>query len=84
MFWVKVTPRYLFFWAKVTPSLGSQTPQILNFPKSHYLKVQNNYVKMSSAFLAYQCLKSLLKVTEVVTYFLGTKSPQGGVTLAQP
>ena len=38
---------------------------------------------MSSAFLAlYQCLKSLFKVTEVVTYFLGTKSPQ--VTLAQP
>ena len=40
---------------------------------------------MSSAFLAlYQCLKSLFEVTDVVTYFLGTKSPQVGVILAQP
>ena len=32
---------------------------------------------MSSASLAlYQCLKSLFKVTDAVTYFLGTKSPQ--------
>ena len=89
-------PKLIIFWAKVTSSLGSQTHQILNFitsvgsehlnfPKLHYLKVQNNYIKMSSAFLPlYQCLKSLFKVTEVVTYFLGTKSPQRGVTLAQP
>ena len=82
-------PKLIIFWAKVTPSLGSQTPQILNFirgstsagsehlnfPKLHYLKVENKYVKMSSAFLVfYQCLKYLFKVTEVVTYLLGTKS----------
>ena len=56
-------PKLIFFWAKVNPSLISQTPQILNFitsvgsehlnfPKLHYLKVPNNYVEMSSAFLA--------------------------------
>ena len=88
-------PKLIIFWAKVTPSSGSQTLQIsnfitsvgsehLNFPKLHSLEVQNYYVKMSSAFLAlYKCLKSLFKVTEVVTYFLGTIS-YGGVTLAQP
>ena len=53
-------PKLIIFWANVTPSLGSQTQILnfitsvgsehLNFPKSHYLKVQNNYVKMSSAF----------------------------------
>ena len=88
----------IIFWAKVTPSLGSQTPRIFKFQyfswfrtfkfpeiSLHCLKVQNNYVKMSSAFLAlYQCLKSFFKVTEVVTYILRKKSPQGGVTLAQP
>ena len=45
-------PKLIIFWAKVTPSSGSQTPQILNFitsvgsedlnfPKLHSLEVQN-------------------------------------------
>ena len=64
-------PKLIIFWAKVTPSLGSRTPQILNFitsvgsehlnfPKLHYLKVQNNYVKMSSAFFS---IISMFKIT---------------------
>ena len=51
----------IFLGAKVTPSLGSQTTQIFNFitsvgsehlqfPKLPYLKLQNNYVRMSSVF----------------------------------
>ena len=46
---------------QITPSSGSQTPQILNFitsvgsehlnfPKLHSLEVQNYYVKMPSVF----------------------------------
>ena len=84
--WGQSHPKLIIFWAKVTPSLWSQSLQIfnfitsvgsedLNFPKLSYLKFQNNYVGMSSALLAlYHCLKSMFKVTEVVTYFQGTKS----------
>ena len=65
--------KLIIFWAKVTPSLGSQTPQILNFitlvgsehlnfPKLHYFKVQNNYIKMSSALFSIRPI-SMFKIT---------------------
>ena len=76
MFWTKLShPKLIIFQAKVTTSLGSQTPQIFNFinsvgsehlhfPKLPILTFQNNYVKVSSALLElYQCLKSLFKDT---------------------
>ena len=64
-------PKLIIFWAKVTPSLVSQTPRILNFitsvgsehlnlTKLHFLKVQNNYVKISSVFFS---IVSMFKIT---------------------
>ena len=92
------SPQVINFWgAKVTPSLGSQATQIFNFitsvgsehspfPRLPYFKFQNKLRQNVKCFLAlYQCLKSLFKVTEAVTYFLGTKSSQVvAVTLTQP